>query len=133
MHAVFISLLRVITSFCHRSQVDRSKRYAVCGVCPLSQALGVNTQQLAEVLKRSKSSVNAMLCAIGFVPAVCQTSSLLELECQLDLGADSDLRRWTIRVFRPPQPMASPEAVTDWEQEFSGIAREFDDPWVDFA
>jgi hypothetical protein len=136
---VFSNLLYLIMSFCHRSDHDRSRRYAACGVCPLSQTLGVNTQRLAEVLKRSKSSVNAMLCEIGFIPVASPSPDLAELKLTLRLQVCADLRRWTIRVFAP-QRVVLPEQQEDgwnedvwnWDADDAAASPAFNDPSFDF-
>jgi hypothetical protein len=127
MKDVFFTLVQCLISFCHRSETDRSTRYAACGICPLSQTLGVNTQRLAQVLKRSKSSVNAMLCEIGFVPAPSQIAGLSELGGKLGVEIGPDLRRWTIRVFCTSlKPIVLPG------QEKDGCPDPGDDGWSVF-
>jgi hypothetical protein len=67
----------------------------VCGICPLSSGLAVNTHQFAQLVNRSKSSVNGLFVQIGSQPSpMTADEQSLEGAARKDSVIRADGRGW---------------------------------------
>jgi hypothetical protein len=89
--ATFIDLLTAILSYCRRAEADTCKRCLVCGIFPIADGFAVNTQQLTQLLNRSKSSINGMFALMGYSAVTVPQNAPSELPT---LPTPDELRKW---------------------------------------
>jgi hypothetical protein len=138
-HNVFLEIMRRVISFCHHREVDKANRYVACGICPISGGVAVNTHQLALLLNRSKSAVNALLAEVGFVTIPISGNHMDELNRMTHVLIGSELRRWTIRQFSTTktiipitqvhQPVAKPSEDKFLSNTFESGFLDHENPW----
>jgi hypothetical protein len=113
-----LDILSAVISFCTYRQEDSAKRFLACGICPMARGLATQTQSLARLLGRSKSSINGTFADMGY-SSVATTES--ECRCLHELGqCPRDVRKWTLRQQKVPEETTTPE-------DESGLWFEFDD------
>jgi hypothetical protein len=100
----FESIIETIHHFAERGNDTDWRRFLVCGLCWMGNAIGINTRQLGILLSRCKSSINGSLKQIGYVPHSGQGDSwkafFFHIPCLR--GRIAECRQWTIRYKSPP-------------------------------
>lgn len=98
----FEEMLENIKRFCAKDDDNDWKRYLVCGVCWLDEAIAINTRQLRLLVCKCKSSINGSLQKMGYSTNMAHSESWKILFPKIPLLKDhfSELRKWTIR-YKP--------------------------------
>lgn len=95
----FDDILDTIRKFSERKQPDDWKRFLVCGVCWMKNAIAVNTRQLRLLISKCKSSINGSLQKLGYYTNTSHSESWKILFEIIPLLKDNftEIRQWTIR------------------------------------
>lgn len=95
----FDGILDIIRSFAERGNENDWRRFLVCGVCWLDNAIAINTRQLRLLVSKCKSSINGSLQKMGYTTNMSHSESWKILFPHIPLLKDhfSELRQWTIR------------------------------------
>ena len=111
----FEEILEEIRQFCIKEDDPTNdwKRFLVCGICWMDQAIAINTRQLKLLVCKCKSSINGSLQKMGYTTNMAHSESWKILFPKIPLLKDhySELRKWTIR-YKPgcsPDPVSLPE------------------------
>jgi hypothetical protein len=106
-------IIGTIQAFVMRNDGDDWKRGLVCGICWLNSAIAVNTRQLRILISRCKSSINSMFQHIGFstVPTTTDYATALATYFPIIKDNFAELRQWTIRAVKPPEPEEAPQTA----------------------
>ncbi|OHT03885.1 hypothetical protein TRFO_28787 [Tritrichomonas foetus] len=96
----FGDILDTIRDFSEHKDVDDWRRFLVCGVCWMDNAIAINTRQLRLLISRCKSSINGSLQKLGYITNPSHSKSWNALFAQIPLLKDNfaEIRQWTIRV-----------------------------------
>ena len=110
----FDGILDAIRSFAERGDENDWRRFLVCGVCWMDNAIAINTRQLRLLVSKCKSSINGSLQKIGYSTNMSHTESWKILFPHIPLLKDhfSQLRQWTIRYKGGPQGQPESEGVS---------------------
>ena len=110
----FDGILDAIRSFAERGDENDWRRFLVCGVCWMDNAIAINTRQLRLLVSKCKSSINGSLQKIGYSTNMSHTESWKILFPHIPLLKDhfSQLRQWTIRYKGVPQGQPESDAVS---------------------
>lgn len=102
----FEEILEAIRHYAERKDDDDWKRFLVCGVCWMDQAIAINTRQLRLLVSKCKSSINGSLQKMGYTTNMSHSESWKILFPHIPLLKDhfSELRQWTIRYKTGTQP-----------------------------
>lgn len=121
----FEEMLENIKKYCVKNDDDDWKRYLVCGVCWMDEAIAINTRQLRLLVCKCKSSINGSLQKMGFSTNMAHSESWKILFPKIPLLKDhfSELRKWTIR-YKPKKGNDSPVTVEEPQQ----ISSEHEEP-----
>ena len=113
----FDGVLDAIRTFAERGDENDWRRFLVCGVCWMDNAIAINTRQLRLLVSKCKSSINGSLQKIGYTTNMSHTESWKILFPHIPMLKDhfSQLRQWTIRYKGPPP---DPEMNTKRKSEF---------------
>ena len=100
----FSDVLNVIKQYSIRNNEDDSKRCDCCGICWLSDKIGVNTNRLSYLTGQKKNNINSAFLSLMYLP----TTFTDELYKKIP-GLESNFkekRMWTIRKLKvtTPQP-----------------------------
>ena len=110
----FEEVLEEIKRFCIKEEdVDNDwKRFLVCGICWMDQAIAINTRQLKLLVCKCKSSINGSLQKMGYTTNMAHSESWKILFPKIPLLKDhySELRKWTIRYKPGVTPETAPRA-----------------------
>ena len=92
-------MLSAIRVFAERGDENDWRRYLVCGICWLDNAIAINTRQLRLLLSKCKSSINGSLQKMGYITSTANMESRKILIPKIPLLKDNfnELRQWTIR------------------------------------
>ena len=95
----FDGILDTIRTFAERGDDNDWRRFLVCGVCWLDNAIAINTRQLRLLVSKCKSSINGSLQKMGYTTNMSHSESWKILFPHIPLLKDhfSELRQWTIR------------------------------------
>jgi hypothetical protein len=96
---MFEEILHHILNYCQHKEIDTWKRFTLCGVCPLSDGLAVNTRTLTSLLGENKSSINRMFVELGYKSCLITEQETKILFSRLHFHNPTELRRWTIHKF----------------------------------
>ena len=101
----FEDMLSMIRNFAERGDDNDWRRFLVCGICWLDDAVAVNTRQLRLLVSKCKSSINGSLQKMGFTTNTSHTESWKNLFPKIPLLKDNfhELRQWTIRYRMSPE------------------------------
>lgn len=95
----FDDILFTIRRFSKRDQNDDWKRFLVCGICWMENAIAVNIRQLRILISKCKSSINGSLQKLGYYANTYHSESwkiLFEMIPKLKNNF-AEIRQWTIR------------------------------------
>lgn len=92
-------ILGAIRVFAERGDENDWRRFLVCGICWLDNAIAINTRQLRLLLSKCKSSINGSLQKMGYTTNTSNLESRKILFPKIPLLKDNfnELRQWTIR------------------------------------
>lgn len=95
----FDGILEAIRKYAERKAQDDWKRFLVCGVCWMDQAIAINTRQLRLLISKCKSSINGSLLKLGYSTNTSHSESWKILFSRIPLLKDNftEIRQWTIR------------------------------------
>lgn len=95
----FDGILETIRGFTERGDENDWKRYLVCGVCWMENAIAINTRQLRLLVSKCKSSINGSLQKMGYTTNMSHSESWKILFPHIPMLKDhfAELRQWTIR------------------------------------
>jgi hypothetical protein len=105
----FDGMLESIRQFAERDNEDDWRRFLVCGLCWMPNALAINTRQLRLLVSKCKSSINGSLQKLGYTTDMSHSESWKGLFPHIPMLKDHfrELRQWTIRYKTeapaPPQ------------------------------
>ncbi|EAY03784.1 hypothetical protein TVAG_232670 [Trichomonas vaginalis G3] len=121
----FEEMLENIKKYCIRNDEDDWKRYLVCGVCWMDEAIAINTRQLRLLVCKCKSSINGSLQKMGFSTNMAHSESWKILFPKIPLLKDhfSELRKWTIRY----KPKKDGETVHHVEEPVQNSSEEHEE------
>jgi hypothetical protein len=96
---VLVQRLKSIRSFINRDVLSQWKRSLVCGIIFLDNALGINIQQLRNLLGKCKSSINGSLQQLSYVakPSTREIDSEIARSIPVLKNDRAELKKWTIR------------------------------------
>jgi hypothetical protein len=102
----FDGFLEAIRHFAERKDDQDWRRFLVCGVCWMDDAIAINTRQLRILISKCKSSINGSLQKMGYTTNMSHSESWKVLFPHIPLLKDhfSELRQWTIRYKGPLPP-----------------------------
>lgn len=97
--SIFTDIFEKIQEFCQSNDIDKAKRFLVCGICWFCNYIAVNNNQLKILISKSKTSINAVLQSLGYVKIKSkgEPSNLLVNTIPYLFGNYLELRRWSIR------------------------------------
>lgn len=100
----FDGILDAIRRYAEQGNENDWKRFLVCGVCWMDQAIAINTRQLRLLISKCKSSINGSLQKLGFSTNTSHSESWKILFSRIPLLKDNftEIRQWTIRYRIPP-------------------------------
>ena len=100
----FDTMLDAIRAYAERNDGNDWKRYLVCGVCWMDNAIAINTRQLRLLVTKCKSSINGSLQKLGYVTNTSHTESGSLLFTRIPSLRDrfTEIRQWTIRHKKDP-------------------------------
>jgi hypothetical protein len=95
----FEGVLDAIRHFAERGDNNDWRRFLVCGVCWMENAIAINTRQLRLLVAKCKSSINGSLQKMGYTTNMSHSESWKILFPHIPLLKDhfAELRQWTIR------------------------------------
>jgi hypothetical protein len=95
----FDAMLEAIREFAERDDENDWRRFLVCGLCWMDNAIAINTRQLRLLISKCKSSINGSLQKMGYATNASHTNSWKAIFPHIPLLKDhfSELRQWTIR------------------------------------
>jgi hypothetical protein len=104
----FDAILERIRQYAERGDGNDARRFLVCGVCWLENAIAVNTRQLRLLVTKCKSSINGSLQKMGYTVQVSHSESWKVLFSRLPglQGHFAELRQWSVRS-RPGAALAA--------------------------
>ena len=115
----FEEVLEEIKHFCIKEEDGDNdwKRFLVCGICWMDQAIAINTRQLKLLVCKCKSSINGSLQKMGYTTNMAHSESWKILFPKIPLLKDhySELRKWTIRYKPGCTPESAPRAELSQE------------------
>jgi hypothetical protein len=102
----FDGILEAIRHFAERKDDHDWRRFLVCGVCWIDNAIAINTRQLRLLVSKCKSSINGSLQKMGYTTNMSHSESWKILFPHIPLLKDhfSELRQWTVRYKGPAPP-----------------------------
>ena len=97
----FSDALEAIDIFQNHSEVDKWKRFLVCGVVKFDGGIAVNINQLRKLVRKCKTSINTSLKGMGYTIISGKSSECPELLRAIPClrGNSAELRQWTIRYL----------------------------------
>ncbi|OHT10432.1 potassium/sodium hyperpolarization-activated cyclic nucleotide-gated channel 1 [Tritrichomonas foetus] len=100
----FDGILDAIRRYAEQGNENDWKRFLVCGVCWMDQAIAINTRQLRLLISKCKSSINGSLQKLGFSTNTSHSESWNILFSRIPLLKDNftEIRQWTIRYRIQP-------------------------------
>lgn len=109
----FDGILESIRHFAVRGDENDWKRYLVCGVCWMENAIAINTRQLRLLVSKCKSSINGSLQKMGYSTNMSHSESWKILFPHIPMLKDhfAELRQWTIRYKASPESVAVRDTV----------------------
>lgn len=111
----FDAMLEAIRNFAERDDGNNWRRFLVCGLCWMDNAIAINTRQLRLLISKCKSSINGSLQKMGYTTSMSHSDSWKILFPHIPLLKDhfSDLRQWTIRYTSAAvaEQQTAPEVV----------------------
>lgn len=104
--ATFEEIVENIHQFAERGDENDWRRFLVCGVCWMDNAIAINTRQLRLLISKCKSSINGSLQKMGYTTHMSHSESWKILFSRIPLLKDHfmELRQWTIRYKSPATP-----------------------------
>jgi hypothetical protein len=95
----FEGIVDAIRAFAERGEDSDWRRFLVCGVCWMENAIAINTRQLRLLVSKCKSSINGSLQKMGYTTNMSHSESWKILFPHIPLLKDhfTELRQWTIR------------------------------------
>jgi hypothetical protein len=95
----FDSILDKIRQYAERGDDNDWRRFLVCGVCWLDNAIAINTRQLLLLVAKCKSSINGSLQKMGYTTHVSHSESWKVLFPRIPAlqGHFPELRQWSVR------------------------------------
>jgi hypothetical protein len=95
----FDAILEKIRQYAERSDENDWRRFLVCGVCWLDNAIAINTRQLRMLVAKCKSSINGSLQKMGYTTHVSHSESWKILFPRIPAlqGHFPELRQWSVR------------------------------------
>jgi hypothetical protein len=116
----FDGMLDAIRQFAERDTEDDWRRFLVCGLCWMPNAIAINTRQLRLLISRCKSSINGSLQKMGYTTNMSHSESWKGLFPHIPLLKDHfrELRQWTIRSKGVPAPL-EPIQAQNWEESLN--------------
>jgi len=108
------SMLLAIRMYAERFDENDWRRYLVCGVCWLENAIAINTRQLRILISKCKSSINGSLQRIGYFTKTSHAESWKVLFPKIPLLKDNfhELRQWTIRYKLSEEEQKQTQIIT---------------------
>lgn len=106
----FDGILGAIHQYAEKGQESDWKRFLVCGVCWVNDAIAINTRQLRILISKCKSSINGSLQKLGYYTNTSHSESWKILFSRIPLLKDNytEIRQWTIRQRVPQIPVPLP-------------------------
>ena len=106
----FDGILGAIHQYAEKGQDTDWRRFLVCGVCWIENAIAINTRQLRILISKCKSSINGSLQKLGYYTNTSHSESWKILFSRIPLLKDNypEIRQWTIRQ-RIPQFSIAPQ------------------------
>lgn len=106
----FENILGAIRSYAERGDESDWRRFLVCGVCWMDNAIAINTRQLRLLISKCKSSINGSLQKMGYSTNTSHAESWKNLFPKIPILRDNykELRQWTIR-YKNNQKQAQPD------------------------
>jgi hypothetical protein len=95
----FDTILDKIRQYAERGDENDWRRFLVCGVCWLDNAIAINTRQLRLLVAKCKSSINGSLQKMGYTAHVSHSESWKILFPRIPAlqGHFPELRQWSVR------------------------------------
>jgi hypothetical protein len=95
----FDAILEKIRQYAERGDDNDWRRFLVCGVCWLHNAIAINTRQLRLLVAKCKSSINGSLQKMGYTTHVSHSESWRILFPRIPSlqGNFPELRQWSVR------------------------------------
>jgi hypothetical protein len=95
----FDAILEKIRRYAERNDDNDWRRFLVCGVCWLDNAIAINTRQLRLLVAKCKSSINGSLQKMGYTTHVSHSESWKVLFPRIPAlqGHFPELRQWSVR------------------------------------
>ena len=95
----FEDSLHKIRNFAERGDGNDWRRFLVCGICWLEEAVATNTKQLCHLISKCKSSINGSFVKLGYAPNI-SNNFKKEIVLKIPLLKDnfSEIRQWTFRI-----------------------------------
>jgi hypothetical protein len=111
----FDGALDAIRQFAERKDGHDWRRFLVCGVCWMDNAIAINTRQLRLLVSKCKSSINGCLQKMGYATSMSHSESWKLLFSYIPPLKDhfAELRQWTVRYkgVMPPIPILVPVEI----------------------
>ena len=129
----FDGILDTIRNFAERGDENDWRRFLVCGVCWMDNAIAINTRQLRLLVSKCKSSINGSLQKMGYSTNMSHSESWKILFPHIPLLKDhfSELRQWTIRYKGGNQTQSDPESKKGTHMKVVGAPVAKDEPVVE--
>ena len=95
----FEDIIDAIEVFENHEEIEKWKRYLVCGLYRFENGIAVNISTLKQLIHRCKSSINGSLKDIGYVKVINKAGTCAELIQAIPYlqKKANELRQWTIR------------------------------------
>ena len=96
----FDNILDAIRRYSEHHDENDWRRFLVCGVCWMDNAIAINTRQLRVMISRCKSSINGSLQKLGYITNPSHSKNWNMLFAQIPMLKDNfaEIRQWTIRI-----------------------------------
>jgi hypothetical protein len=127
----FQLILSTIYHFAIRQDDGDWRRCLVCGIAWIGGYIALNTRQLALLIRKCKSSINAGVQAVGYatVPTTSDNATLLIRFFPFLMGNCTEMRQWTIRAqperFDGPASESGAKESMDEIEDLLGCNQEF--------
>jgi hypothetical protein len=99
----FDTMLEAVRQFAEQGNESDWKRFLVCGMCWMDEAIAVNIRQARKLLDRCKSSINGSLQKMGYLPTAARSEVWQYLFSRIPCLKDNfpEVRQWTVRCRAP--------------------------------
>ncbi|KAH0792219.1 potassium/sodium hyperpolarization-activated cyclic nucleotide-gated channel 1 [Histomonas meleagridis] len=99
----FDVILEAVRKYAEQGKSDDWKRFLVCGVCWIDNAIAINTRQFRLLISKCKSSINGSLQKLRYFTNTSHSESwkILFEKIPFLKGNYAEIRQWTIRYRIP--------------------------------